>query len=98
MRVYVSFNLLSLQITEFEFMKFMMTTVGLVDEDTLDSLHRRFQAMDTEGNGQITKNDLEELARRKKAEEDALQVDNVPGSEDLDLRNQKKKQNSGIFS
>jgi Ca2+-binding EF-hand superfamily protein len=78
-------------------MKFMMTTVGLVDEDTLDSLHRRFHAMDTEGNGQITTNDIVELARRKKAEEDALQGEAVPGADDLDLRKEMKKQSSGRF-
>jgi hypothetical protein len=31
------------EITEYEFIKFMLTTAGMADEDTLDSLHSRFQ-------------------------------------------------------
>jgi len=30
------------EITEYEFIKFMLTTAGMVDEETLDSLHSRF--------------------------------------------------------
>ena len=31
------------EITEFEFVKFMMTRAGMADGETLDTLHARFQ-------------------------------------------------------
>jgi hypothetical protein len=36
------------EISEFEFIKFMMTTAGMADEETLDALHKRFQVMSKE--------------------------------------------------
>ena len=34
------------EITEFEFIKFMLTTAGMADEDTLESLHARVNSSD----------------------------------------------------
>mmetsp|Transcript_30673 Transcript_30673/g.55823 ORF Transcript_30673/g.55823 Transcript_30673/m.55823 type:complete len:372 (+) Transcript_30673:192-1307(+) len=53
------------EITEFEFMKFMMTTAGMADEDTLDSLHKRFQEMDADGSGSLTREDILLILKEK---------------------------------
>ena len=46
------------EITEFEFLRFMLTSAGLADADLLDSLHDRFTAMDADGSGSLTKDDI----------------------------------------
>jgi len=60
------------EITEFEFIKFMMVTAGMADEETLDSLHKRFEEMDADGSGALTREDIELiLEEKKKAEAEA---------------------------
>jgi len=54
------------EITEFEFIKFMMATAGMVDEDTLDSLYQRFKEMDVDGNGCLTPEDIALMQRKKR--------------------------------
>jgi len=57
------------EITEFEFIKFMMTTAGMADEDTLDSLHKRFEEMDADGSGALTKEDILLIIKEKEEAE-----------------------------
>ena len=64
------------EITEFEFIKFMMTTAGMADEGTLEALHKRFKEMDADGSGSLTKDDIlfiikEKEEAEKKAANDA---------------------------
>jgi len=46
------------EITEFEFLRFMLCSADLADKGVLDSLHDRFCAMDEDGSGVLTKEDL----------------------------------------
>ena len=62
-------SLFAAQITEFEFIKFMMTTAGMTDEDTLDSLHKRFKEMDADGSGALTKEDIMLILKEKEEAE-----------------------------
>jgi Ca2+-binding EF-hand superfamily protein len=45
-------------ITEFEFLRFMLTRGGMADEALLDTLHARFTEMDKDGSGALSKADL----------------------------------------
>mmetsp|Transcript_446 Transcript_446/g.976 ORF Transcript_446/g.976 Transcript_446/m.976 type:complete len:340 (+) Transcript_446:239-1258(+) len=62
-------------ITEFEFMKFMMVTAGMADEETLDSLHKRFEEMDADGSGALTREDIELILEEKKKAEAAAEAE-----------------------
>jgi len=46
------------KITEFEFLRFMLTRGGMADEALLDTLHARFAEMDKDGSGALSKADL----------------------------------------
>ena len=46
------------EVTEFEFIKFMLCKTGMCEESILDSLHERFKAMDTDGSGALDRDDL----------------------------------------
>jgi len=46
------------EIDEFEFLKFMLVKADMADGDILDSLHSRFCAMDEDGSGVLTAEDL----------------------------------------
>ena len=47
----------------------MMTTAGMADEDTLDSLHTRFREMDADGSGALTKEDILLILKEKEEAE-----------------------------
>mmetsp|Transcript_447 Transcript_447/g.981 ORF Transcript_447/g.981 Transcript_447/m.981 type:complete len:344 (+) Transcript_447:84-1115(+) len=63
------------EITEFEFIKFMMVTAGMADEETLDSLHKRFEEMDADGSGALTREDIELILEEKKKAEAAAEAE-----------------------
>eukprot|EP00620_Florenciella_sp_RCC1587_P010052 CAMPEP_0182601544 /NCGR_PEP_ID=MMETSP1324-20130603/91536_1 /TAXON_ID=236786 /ORGANISM="Florenciella sp., Strain RCC1587" /LENGTH=341 /DNA_ID=CAMNT_0024819455 /DNA_START=795 /DNA_END=1817 /DNA_ORIENTATION=- len=46
-------------ITEYEFIKFMLTKSELIDEGVLDNLHNQFTKLDVDGSGEITRQDIE---------------------------------------
>ena len=60
------------EITEFEFIKFMMTSAGMADGETLDALHKRFTEMDADGSGALTKEDILLILKEKEEAEAAL--------------------------
>ena len=45
-------------VSEFEFLKFMLTTAELVDEAALDALHDTFCPLDADGSGSLDRDDL----------------------------------------
>lgn len=61
------------EITEFEFLKFMLSSAGMADEDILDSLHKRFQEMDEDGSGSLTKEDILLLVARQQREREEIE-------------------------
>ena len=46
-------------ITEYEFIKFMLTKSEIIDEKVLDNLHNQFTKLDVDGSGEITRQDIE---------------------------------------
>mmetsp|Transcript_5041 Transcript_5041/g.6528 ORF Transcript_5041/g.6528 Transcript_5041/m.6528 type:complete len:334 (+) Transcript_5041:72-1073(+) len=58
------------EISEFEFLKFMLSSAGMADEDMLDTLHKRFLEMDADGSGSLTKEDILILIERQKRDND----------------------------
>lgn len=79
------------EITEYEFIKFMLTTAGMADEDTLDSLHKRFQEMDADGSGALDRDDIELLIKQKTDAEEAA-VEAAREAERKKVENAAKRQ------
>jgi len=46
------------EITEYEFIRFMLVSADLADAGVLDALHQRFAELDTDGSGALTADDL----------------------------------------
>jgi hypothetical protein len=53
------------EVSELEFIEFMLKTMKKVDQNLLDDLHRQFKKMDADGSGSLQKEDLELIAKRK---------------------------------
>ena len=53
------------EVSELEFIEFMLKTMKKVDKALLDDLHRQFRKMDADGSGSLQKADLELIAKRK---------------------------------
>ena len=54
-------------VSQLEFVEFMLKTMKKVDQAMLDGLHEQFKKMDADGSGSLQKSDLELLAKRKLA-------------------------------
>jgi len=55
-------------ITEFEFLKFMLVKCDMADDAVLDSLHKRFLVMDTDGSGALSRDDLVSIIDQSQGE------------------------------
>jgi len=55
------------EVSELEFVEFMLKTMKKVDQALLNDLHSQFKKMDADGSGSLQKSDLELLAKRKLA-------------------------------
>ena len=55
------------EVSELEFVEFMLKKMNKVDQSLLNDLHTQFRKMDADGSGSLQKSDLELLARRKLA-------------------------------
>mmetsp|Transcript_16552 Transcript_16552/g.34156 ORF Transcript_16552/g.34156 Transcript_16552/m.34156 type:complete len:687 (-) Transcript_16552:18-2078(-) len=55
------------EVSELEFVEFMLKTMKKVDQTLLNDLHSQFRKMDADGSGSLQKSDLELLAKRKLA-------------------------------
>jgi hypothetical protein len=53
------------EVSEMEYIKFMLVAMKKVDVKLFDDLHEQFRKMDVVGDGKITKNDLKIMAVRK---------------------------------
>lgn len=53
------------EVTQVEFLEFMLVAMNKVDVETLQYLHMHFQRLDRDGSGVLSKNDLLESARQK---------------------------------
>ena len=53
-------------VSELEYVTFMLVRMGRVDWQTVDELRERFRKWDVRGDGVVNGDDLEVLARRKK--------------------------------
>ena len=53
------------QVSELEYIKFMLVAMKKVEPDMFDDLHEQFKEMDQTGDGQITKRDLALMASRR---------------------------------
>jgi Ca2+-binding EF-hand superfamily protein len=53
------------EVSEMEYIKFMLVAMKKVDVKLFDDLHEQFRKMDVIGDGKITKNDLKIMAVRK---------------------------------
>jgi len=53
------------EVSELEFIEFMLKTMKKVDQNLLDDLHASFKKMDADGSGSLQKEDLELLAKKK---------------------------------
>jgi potassium channel subfamily K len=53
------------QVTQVEFLEFMLTAMNKVDQETLQNLRAYFRRLDTDGTGTLSKEDLIAAARRK---------------------------------
>ena len=47
------------EITEYEFLRFMLGTAEIVDEEVLDMIHKCFKKLDTDGGGTLNAEDLQ---------------------------------------
>ena len=55
------------EVSQLEFVEFMLKTMKKVDQALLDDLHTQFKKMDADNSGSLQKEDLEMLAKRKLA-------------------------------
>lgn len=46
------------EVDEYEFLKFMLVTSGLVEESAIDMMHQTFQTLDADGSGSLDMDDL----------------------------------------
>jgi hypothetical protein len=53
------------EVSEVEYIKFMLVAMKKVDAKLFDDLHLQFKKIDVIGDGKITKNDLKVMATRK---------------------------------
>ncbi|GMH75128.1 hypothetical protein TL16_g06660 [Triparma laevis f. inornata] len=55
------------EVSQLEFVEFMLKTMKKVDQALLDDLHAQFRKMDADNSGSLQKSDLELIAKRKLA-------------------------------
>ena len=55
------------EVSQLEFVEFMLKTMKKVDQNLLDDLHAQFKKMDADNSGSLQKSDLELIAKRKLA-------------------------------
>lgn len=55
------------EVSELEFVTFMLKTMKKVDQSLIDDLRSRFKKLDVDGSGSLAKNDIELLTKKKLA-------------------------------
>jgi hypothetical protein len=53
------------KVTRAEFLEFMLIAMNKIDQDLVDELRMHFDRLDADGTGELTKNDLIQVARAK---------------------------------